>query len=63
MADFREIDSARWFFAASTDETRPVLQGVMTTIANNEVALAATDGFRISIANCRLLRPLKKPIT
>ena len=59
MADFREMIQ-QVVFAASTDETCPVLQGVMTTIANNEVALAATDGFRISIRKLPLAAPFEK---
>lgn len=35
-------------FAASVDETRPVLTGILCVIKNGEVALVATDGFRLS---------------
>jgi DNA polymerase-3 subunit beta len=35
-------------FAASIDETRPVLTGVLLIIKNNELILVATDGFRLS---------------
>jgi len=35
-------------FAASSDETRPVLTGVLFTFTTNELSLVATDGFRLS---------------
>lgn len=40
---------ARVVFAASTDEARPVLTGVKTTLNNNEMVLSATDGYRLSV--------------
>jgi DNA polymerase III subunit beta len=39
----------RTVFAASTDETRPVLTGVKTSIQNGKISLVATDGYRLSI--------------
>lgn len=36
-------------FAASTDEARPVLQGVQMQVNGGGVSMAATDGFRISM--------------
>ena len=44
-------------FAASSDENRPVLQGVLIEIADDEVTFAATDGFRISVRKMRLETP------
>jgi len=35
-------------FAASLDETRPVLTGVLFIFGKNELSLVATDGFRLS---------------
>ena len=35
-------------FAVSTDETRPVLTGVLVIIRKNELLMVATDGFRLS---------------
>ena len=49
-------------FAASTDEARPVLQGVMLSITGNEVTLAATDGFRISVRTASLANPIENPV-
>lgn len=39
----------RTVFAASTDEMRPVLTGVKTTIKNGRITFIATDGYRLSI--------------
>lgn len=36
-------------FAAATDEGRPVLTGVKTTISKEGVVFAATDGYRLSV--------------
>ncbi len=38
----------RTVFAASTDETRPVLTGVKILITKNNIQLVATDGYRLS---------------
>ncbi|NMC78086.1 MAG: DNA polymerase III subunit beta [Chloroflexi bacterium] len=50
-------------FAASTDEARPVLQGVYLNVADNEVTLAATDGFRISVRKSALSATAPRPMT
>jgi DNA polymerase-3 subunit beta len=39
----------RTVFAASSDEMRPVLTGVKTTIKNGKISFIATDGYRLSI--------------
>jgi DNA polymerase-3 subunit beta len=36
-------------FAAATDETRPVLSGVLLTVHEDELTLAAADGFRLAV--------------
>lgn len=36
-------------FAAATDDTRPILTGVSTIFTGNELLMAATDGFRLSL--------------
>jgi DNA polymerase-3 subunit beta len=36
-------------FAAATDETRPVLSGVLLTIHEDQLTLAAADGFRLAV--------------
>jgi DNA polymerase III subunit beta len=47
---FPKIKAAitRVAFASSTDETRPVLTGVRTTITNGVLMMTATDGYRLS---------------
>ena len=49
-------------FAASTDEARPVLQGVLMEITDNEISLAATDGFRISVRTAELSSSQVNPV-
>jgi len=61
VADFNEM-IRQVSFAASTDEARPVLQGVMLSITGNEVTLAATDGFRISVRTASLANPIENPV-
>ena len=46
VADFKEMIQ-QVVFAASTDEARPVLMGVLVTVAGNKITLAAADGFRM----------------
>jgi DNA polymerase-3 subunit beta len=41
-------------FAASTDDARPVLTGVLMTIDGTKVTLAAADGFRLSVRTTEL---------
>lgn len=61
ISDFKEMIQ-QVSFAASTDEARPVLQGVMMEIGNNEITLAATDGFRISVKKTSLSTPVATPV-
>ncbi len=61
VADFKEMIQ-QVVFAVSTDEARPVLQGVLMTISGSEVTLAATDGFRISVRKAPLSNPVR-PVT
>ncbi len=62
VADFKEMIQ-QVVFAASTDEARPVLQGVLMNVTGNEVLLAATDGFRISVRKANLSNPISQPMT
>lgn len=50
-------------FAASADEARPVLQGVLTQIDGNKITMAATDGFRISVRSAELSNPIENPVS
>jgi DNA polymerase-3 subunit beta len=47
--DFRTL-ARRVMYAASRDEARPVLQGVLFQIEKDQITAATTDGFRIAIA-------------
>ncbi len=59
LGDFKEMIQ-QVAFAASADEARPVLQGVKMEVKENEIALAATDGFRISVRKELLANPIKQ---
>jgi DNA polymerase III subunit beta len=41
-------------FAASTDDARPILTGVLTSVDGDQVTLAAADGFRLSVRKAHL---------
>lgn len=61
VADFKEMIQ-QVVFAASSDEARPVLMGVKITVDGNEITLAATDGFRISVRKSPLSAAVDQPI-
>src|SRR5256884_4350077 len=42
-------------FVAATDDSRPVLTGVLTTLAGDMVTMAAADPYRLSVRHARLL--------
>jgi DNA polymerase-3 subunit beta len=50
-------------FAASADETRPVLMGVLMKVEGDQVTMAAADGFRLSVRKARLAAAAPSPIT
>lgn len=60
VSDFKEMIQ-QVAFAASTEEARPVLQGVQTTVNAGEITMASTDGFRISVRRLPLEEPARKP--
>jgi DNA polymerase-3 subunit beta len=62
VSDFKEMIQ-QVAFAASADEARPVLQGVLMKVAESEVTLAATDGFRISVRKAALKTPAAQPLS
>jgi DNA polymerase-3 subunit beta len=62
VSDFKEMIQ-QVVFAASGDEARPVLQGVLMTINESEVTLAATDGFRISVRKALLANPVRQKVS
>jgi DNA polymerase III subunit beta len=49
-------------FAASNDEARPVLTGVLVNVKDNIMTLAAADGFRLSVRKAELSSPAARPI-
>lgn len=52
-ATFREMIE-QVVFAAATDESRPILTGVLAKFAGNRLTLAAADGFRLSVRTTEL---------
>jgi DNA polymerase-3 subunit beta len=62
LMDFKEMIQ-QVAFAASTDEARPVLQGVKMDVVENVITLAATDGFRISVRKETLSNPIPQDIS
>ncbi|HWR66681.1 MAG TPA: DNA polymerase III subunit beta [Bellilinea sp.] len=62
LTDFKEMIQ-QVVFAASGDDARPVLQGVLMTITDNDVTLAATDGFRISVRKALLANPVRQSLS
>lgn len=61
VAEFREMIH-QVAFAASTDEARPVLMGVLTVIEGDQITMAAADGFRLSVRNATLSTPAPQPV-
>jgi DNA polymerase-3 subunit beta len=49
-------------FAASTDDARPVLTGVLFEVSEGELAMAAADGFRLSVRSAHLPSPDIGPV-
>lgn len=49
-------------FVAATDDSRPVLTGVLTTFEGNEVLMAAADPYRLSIRHAQLLTPVAEKV-
>ena len=62
VADLKEMIQ-QVAFAASSDEARPILTGVLFTVNGNKVVLAAADGFRLSVRKAELSSPAPRPIT
>jgi len=49
-------------FAASSDDARPVLTGVLANVSGGELTFAAADGFRLSVRNAHLSSPTLGPL-
>jgi DNA polymerase-3 subunit beta len=56
VVDFKEM-IRQVAFAASTDEARPVLMGVLMLVEKDKVTMAAADGFRLSVRKAVLSSP------
>lgn len=61
VADFKEMIQ-QVAFAASTDESRPVLMGVLLHVEKDKVTMAAADGFRLSVRKAQLSQAVSHPI-
>jgi len=61
VTDFKEMVH-QVAFAASTDEARPVLMGVLVIVENDQVTMAAADGFRLSVRNATLSASAPEPV-
>ncbi len=61
VVDFKEMIH-QVAFAASSDEARPVLMGVLLTVTNDQIIMASADGFRLSVRKATLSVPIEKSI-
>jgi DNA polymerase-3 subunit beta len=50
-------------FAASTDESRPTMTGVLTKLEGDTITMVATDGFRLSVRKGKLKEPVAETRT
>jgi len=50
-------------FAAATDESRPILTGVLGQFENQQLTLAAADGFRLSVRTVQLPDAVSDPFS
>ncbi len=50
-------------FAAATDESRPILTGVLAKFEEAQLTLAAADGFRLSVRTIPLPQPIPDPFS
>jgi len=60
--DFREMIH-QVVFAASSDEARPVLMGVLVQVDKDKLTMAAADGFRLSVRKAVLSTPSPAPVS
>lgn len=62
VADFKDM-VAQVAFAASQDEARPVLMGVLVKVEGDTITMAAADGFRLSVRKGTLSQPAVSPVS
>ena len=61
ISDFKEMIH-QVAFAASMDDARPILTGVLVFVSGNTITMAAADGFRLSVRKAYLSSPVQRPI-
>ncbi|NLG71993.1 MAG: DNA polymerase III subunit beta [Chloroflexi bacterium] len=61
VADLKEMIQ-QVVFAASNDEARPILTGVLVSVDGTGITMAAADGFRLSVRKAQLSSPAPKPV-
>jgi DNA polymerase-3 subunit beta len=61
VADLKEMIQ-QVAFAASSDEARPILTGVLLAVNGSRMTMAAADGFRLSVRKTDLETPVARPI-
>ncbi len=61
VADLKEMIQ-QVAFAASSDEARPILTGVLLTVEDNKMTFASADGFRLSVRSAELSSSIDEPI-
>jgi DNA polymerase-3 subunit beta len=61
VTDLKEIIQ-QVAFAASMDEARPILTGVLITVNGDQLTLASADGFRLSVRKALLSAPISRPV-
>jgi DNA polymerase-3 subunit beta len=62
VGDFREMIH-QVAFAASSDEARPVLMGVLVQVEGDKLTMAAADGFRLSVRKAVLSGPASASVS
>lgn len=61
VADLREMIH-QVVFAASADDARPILTGVLVNVVDQTITMAAADGFRLSVRKSILSSPVQQAI-
>jgi DNA polymerase-3 subunit beta len=62
VADLKDMIS-QVVFAASMDEARPVLMGVLVMVEKDAITMASADGFRLSVRKGTLSQPVAQSFT
>lgn len=62
VADLKEM-IRQVVFAASSDDARPVLTGILVSVDGDEITLASADGFRLSVRTAKLSSPVEKSLS